>query len=472
MFHFSLLVPLIIISISLTLQMLVISFYRNHNLIALISLFGLLLTLISIFFISDNLPSWVGSLILDDRLSIYYFEITSISAIFINIISFNYFSNFDEQKEEYYVLLNVAILGSSIMILSQHFASFFIGLELLSVPLYVMVAYLRNNASGVEAAIKYLILAAASSAILLFGMALIYASTGTMLIREISEYVMTTSHLPIICLVGYALIIAAIGFKLALAPFHMWTPDIYQGAPSPVASFLASVAKLGAFVFAIRLFAFLSIQNAQGFLILLSVISVISMFTGNLLAIRQTSVKRILACSSIAQMGYVLIALIAGGKSGTQSATFYLTGYVLTTLGAFSVISLLSIDGKEKDHINDFKGLYFKNKWLAIVLATMFFSLAGLPLTAGFMTKFYLIAIGLNDSNWFLVWLLIINSAIGLYYYLRVVFVMFRPIEAENKRIALPALGSLVIAAIFLAILWMGLTPEFILKTIADIFKK
>jgi len=196
------------------------------------------------------------------------------------------------------------------------------------------------------------------------------------------------------------------------------------------------------------------------------------MFTGNLLAIRQTSVKRILACSSIAQMGYVLIALIAGGKSGTQSATFYLTGYVLTTLGAFSVISLLSIDGKEKDHINDFKGLYFKNKWLAIVLATMFFSLAGLPLTAGFMTKFYLIAIGLNDSNWFLVWLLIINSAIGLYYYLRVVFVMFRPIEAENKRIALPALGSLVIAAIFLAILWMGLTPEFILKTIADIFKK
>jgi NADH-quinone oxidoreductase subunit N len=279
--------------------------------------------------------------------------------------------------------------------------------------------------------------------------------------------------LPIICLAGYAMIIGAIGFKLALAPFHMWTPDIYQGAPSPVAAFLASVAKVGAFVFALKLFAFLSIQSTQSMIIVFSVISTISMFTGNLLAIRQTSVKRILACSSIAHMGYILIALITGGKSGTQAATFYLTGYILTTLGAFTVISLLlSPDGKEKDHINDFKGLYFKNKFLAIVLAVMFFSLAGLPLTAGFMTKFYLIAIGLNDSNWLLIWFLIINSAIGLYYYLRVVFIMFKPIETVDNKIVLPVLGSLVLALILIIIIWIGLSPEILLNSISVILKK
>jgi NADH-quinone oxidoreductase subunit N len=472
MFDFSLLVPLIIIVISLTLQMLVISFYRNHKLIAFISLFGLLLALISLFLISEDLPSWIGKLILDDHLSIFYLKITLIASILINIISFNYLSIFDEQKEEYYVLFNVAVLGSSIMITSQHFASFFIGLELLSIPLYVMVAFLRNNSQSIEAAVKYLIMAAASSAILLFGMALIYATTGSMFIKEISEYVMSVGHLPIICLVGYAMIIGAIGFKLALAPFHMWTPDIYQGAPSPVAAFLASVAKVGAFVFALKLFAFLTIESSQSILILLSVISAISMFTGNLLAIRQSSVKRILACSSIAHMGYILIALIVGGKGGAQAATFYLTGYILTTLGAFAVISLLSSDGKEKDHVDDFKGLYFKNKWLAIVLATMFFSLAGLPLTAGFMTKFYLIAIGLNNASWLLIWLLIINSAIGLYYYLRIVFIMFKPIESENNKIALPVLGSLVLAIILVAVIWIGLTPEFVLKSISDVMKK
>jgi NADH-quinone oxidoreductase subunit N len=435
-------------------------------------LFGLLLALISLFLISEDLPSWIGKLILDDHLSIFYLKITLIASILINIISFNYLSIFDEQKEEYYVLFNVAVLGSSIMITSQHFASFFIGLELLSIPLYVMVAFLRNNSQSIEAAVKYLIMAAASSAILLFGMALIYATTGSMFIKEISEYVMSVGHLPIICLVGYAMIIGAIGFKLALAPFHMWTPDIYQGAPSPVAAFLASVAKVGAFVFALKLFAFLTIESSQSILILLSVISAISMFTGNLLAIRQSSVKRILACSSIAHMGYILIALIVGGKGGAQAATFYLTGYILTTLGAFAVISLLSSDGKEKDHVDDFKGLYFKNKWLAIVLATMFFSLAGLPLTAGFMTKFYLIAIGLNNASWLLIWLLIINSAIGLYYYLRIVFIMFKPIESENNKIALPVLGSLVLAIILVAVIWIGLTPEFVLKSISDVMKK
>jgi len=451
--------------------MLIIPFYRNHKLISFLSFLGLLLALGSLFFISKDMPAWVGKLILDDYLSIFYLKITLVCSILINIISFNYFGNFDEHKEEYYILFNVAVLGSAIMITSQHFASFFIGLELLSIPLYVMIAFLRNNASGIEASIKYLILAAASSAILLFGMALIYATTGTMLIREISQYIVSVNQLPFICLVGYAMIIGALGFKLALAPFHMWTPDIYQGAPSPVAAFLASVAKVGAFVFAIKLFAFVTSQSAQSILILLTVISAISMFTGNLLAIRQTSVKRILACSSIAHMGYILISLIAGGKIGTQAATFYLTGYILTTIGAFAVISILSQDGKEKDHINDFKGLYFKNKWLAIILAAMFFSLAGLPLTAGFMTKFYLIAIGLNNSSWLLIWLLIINSGIGLYYYLRVVFVMFKPIESEKNKIALPVLSSLVIGIIFLAIIWIGLTPEFLLKSISDVLK-
>jgi NADH-quinone oxidoreductase subunit N len=453
--------------------MLIASFFRNHKLISGLSLLGLVLAFVSLFNISQNLPVWAEKLIVIDQFAIFFMAIALAAAILINIISYNYFSKFQEQKEEFYILFNIAVLGTLVMISAHHFIAFFIGLELLSIPLYVLIAYTRTNKGSVEAAIKYLTLAAASSAILLFGMAMLYGVCGSMDTTVVSLYFRITHPLPPLALAGLSLIIVALGFKLALAPFHMWTPDVYQGAPSPVTAFLASASKGAAFAFALRLIAGTGIQSSGILYVVLAIISVLSMFTGNLLALKQTSIKRILASSSVANLGYLLIALIVGGSMGLKSASFYLAAYFLTTVGAFTVIGILSNEEKEADSLENYKGLYFRNKWLAIILAATFFSLAGMPLTAGFISKFYLATGAASASKWLLIWLLIINSAISLYYYLKVVYTIFKPSESEQLqgKIFVPIASSLVLAISFISIIWLGVAPAGLMKIIEMVVK-
>jgi len=473
MFQFSALTPLLIIAITSVVLILVTAFYRNHKFIAGLSLTGLLIAFFSIFIISKTMPGWAGKLILIDGFSIFYFGLTLVAVILINIINYTYFKSVEEQKEEFYIMLHVSTLGTMVMISSVHFASFFLGLELLSIPLYVMIAYSRNTPFGVEAAIKYFILAGASSSILLFGMALIYYECGSMDIKYFIYTLQTTLHFPFLLKFGIGMIITALGFKLALAPFHMWTPDVYQGAPAPVTAFLSTASKGGAFAFAIRLFALINFETAGSIITVLSILAGLSMFTGNLLAIRQNNVKRILACSSIAHFGYLLIALISGGRIGVQAATFYLSVYFITTIGAFSVLTILAKNGKEKDNIEDLRGLYFRNRFLAVIMATMFFSLAGMPLTAGFMSKYYLASIGINANFWILIWLLIINSAIGLFYYLRVVYSIFRP-SVENQKeemVWVSVGGSFALAVSFIAVVWLGIAPGGLLDIISGSLK-
>jgi NADH-quinone oxidoreductase subunit N len=460
------LTPIITVAATAIVIMLISAFYRNHRLAAILSVLGLSIALMSVLLIKSELPVWAETFLFIDNFSKFYMVMSLAAAILINVVSFNYLQRHDEQKEEYYVLFNVAVLGTLVMVSSHNFPAFFIGLEMLSIPLYVMVAYVRNNAQSVEAAVKYLITAAASSAVLLFGMALVYAVSGTMDIIDISKLLSASNTVPMIGLIGFGLIIAALGFKLALAPFHMWTPDVYQGAPSPVTAFLASVAKAGAFAFALRLFVFMDFTTGGMMVWVLIGLSVLSMFVGNLLALRQNSVKRILACSSIAHFGYLFIALISGKGIGILSSSFYLASYFITTVGVFTVISVLSKDGHEADAIDDFKGLYFKNKWLGVVLATMFFSLAGMPLTAGFIAKFYIADAAVFSNHYHLVWLLILNSVIGLFYYLKVVYAIFKPAEdtVSNETIFVPVAGSIVLALALLATIWFGVAPEYLMK--------
>lgn len=472
MFQLPALTPFMIIATTIVVLMLVIAFYRNHKLVAVLSVAGLILAIASFLSLSKNLPYWADKMIYISNFNSFYILLTLSAALLINIISIGYFQKVDEQKEEYYILFQVAILGTMVMVSAQHFAAFFMGLELLSIPLYAMISYTRNNPASVEAAIKYIILSAASSSILLFGIALIYSATGTMNAMQIVAYLNTIQYPSSLFIAGLALIIAALAFKLGLAPFHIWTPDVYQGASSPVTAFLASVSKGGAFAFVVIFFTGLNIQAAKIVIPVLTVISALSMFTGNLLALRQNSMKRLLACSSIAHFGYLLIPVITGGFQGMASATFYLSAYFITTVGAFAIISILSSKGTEIDNIDDFRGLYFRNKWLAVVFAAMIFSLAGMPLTAGFMTKFYIVKIGVMDSNWLLIWLLIINSAIGLFYYLKVVFTIFKPDELQTKdTIIVPIGSSLVLAISFLIIIWIGVAPNGLLKTMQWVIK-
>jgi NADH-quinone oxidoreductase subunit N len=330
-----------------------------------------------------------------------------------------------------------------------------------------LIAYKRHSDYSIEAGVKYLILASVSSAFLLFGMALIYAGTGTMEFNNIAIIINKLQILSPIMLAGFAMILVGIGFKLALVPFHLWTPDVYQGAPAPISAFIATASKGAVMALLLRFFYSFNAFQHQSFVVVISIIAVLSMFVGNLLALKQQNVKRILAYSSIANLGYLLVTVLTGGTNGIQAAIFYLIAYFITTIGAFGVVSVLSVCGDDADQLENYKGLFWKKPWVAIVFTMAMLSLAGIPLTAGFMAKFYIVFAGMKSGLWLLVVSLVINSVISLYYYLRVVTTMFSPANRE----VVPAIsfsGNFVLAVMAFAILWLGTIPGWLLNVISQ----
>ena len=259
------------------------------------------------------------------------------------------------------------------------------------------------------------------------------------------------------------MIIVGVGFKLALAPFHMWTPNVYQGAPAPATAFLATVSKAAVFAVLLRYFAATGAAEAGSLRVVLTLIAILSMFTGNLLALMQASVKRILAYSSIAHSGYLLIALLAARAYAPLAASYYLLAYVVTTLGAWGVVAALSNKDGDADSLEDYRGLAWRRPWLSGALTAMLFSLAGIPLTAGFVGKFYLLTAGVAGGMWLLVIMLVINSAIGLYYYVRIIVAMYSqpsPAAAESPAATRtsPA-ASVALAGLLFFLVWFGVYP-------------
>jgi NADH-quinone oxidoreductase subunit N len=269
------------------------------------------------------------------------------------------------------------------------------------------------------------------------------------------------------------MIIAGIGFKLAVVPFHIWTPDVYEGAPAPVTAFIASVSKGGVFAFLLRFFTEIQAYNYKPLMITFTVISVASMFTGNFLALLQNNIKRVLAYSSITHLGYLLIALIVSQYSGVRAGSFYLVAYFITIIGAFGIVSAISPVDKDTDNIEDYKGLFWRRPWIAAIFSSMLFSLAGIPLTIGFFGKFYLISAGIENYQWLLIIALVVNSAISIYYYLRIVVAMFsKPTEEEisnyNLRInpSIAIGSSFALACLFIALIWLGVYPTGVMNLI------
>lgn len=459
------LAPFLIIASAPIIIMLTITLYRNFRVIYGFSLFMFLIAFSSLFFVMPYTPQNIEPLLIIDSYCILFLGIIYLAGILITILSYEYFNKHGGEKEEYFIILFVAVLGASILVVANHFISFFLGLETLSISLYVLIAYLKSRDKCIEAGVKFLVIASVATAFLLFGMGLIYAETGTMNFKEIAPGVNKLNPLSPIFLIGSGLILTGIGFKLALVPFHMWTPDIYEGAPVPVTTFIATISKGAVLALALRLFADIRGFNNGTLILIISAISILSMFTGNLLALMQTNLKRLLAYSSIAHLGYILITLIAGTTAGMEAAIFYLVAYIITTLGAFGVISILSLSERDADNIEDIKGLFWSNPWLATVLTLALLSLAGIPVTAGFMSKFYLVLAGVKSGLWFLAFSLVINSVISLYYYLRVIQTMFAPIEKE-KSIEIPARANLVLIIIVTGILFIGILPSFLTELI------
>ncbi len=462
--------PLLVLGAGSVVVLLAAAFFRGHALSAFLTLLTLTVASWALTGASQAAPRQVTALLVLDGYALFYFGLLLAAAFAVTVISFAYLEKREGPKEEYYVLLLLATLGSAVLVMSSHFASFFLGLEVLSVSLYGLIAYRRDAPRAVEAGLKYLVLAGGSSAFLLFGMALLYADTGTLEFRPMAAVLASPAGLSgVLAVPGLALLVVGIGFKLGLVPFHMWTPDVYQGAPAPVTGFLATVSKGAMFALFLRYFRGLGNFHASELFLAFSLVAIASMLAGNLLALLQRNVKRILAYSSIAHLGYLLVAFLAVGGYAAGAVSFYLTAYFVTTLIAFGVVSVVSgPDGEEAEDLDAYRGLYWRRPWLAALFTAALFSLAGIPLTAGFLGKYYVLAVGVRSSLWGLALVLVGSSVIGLFYYLRVLVAMLSsPPDGEPApRSAVPLTAGVVLGILGVLIVWFGVYPEPLIRLI------
>ncbi|MEN6334027.1 MAG: NADH-quinone oxidoreductase subunit N [Phycisphaerales bacterium] len=460
--------PLIVLAAGSVVGMLAIAAHRSHNLTFAIALLTLVLSFLGLHYELLGQGESVAGLIQLDGYAAFFTGLMLVAGIAVTLMARGYMGWCSVFPEECYLLILIAVLGCAVLVSSIHFVSFFLGLELLTVSLYVLIAYCRSGPRDIEAGLKYFIPAATSSAFLLFGMSLIYAQTGTMLLPGLVRPAQTPGGpMSLFTLVGAGMILTAIGFKLALAPFHLWAADVYEGSPDPVTALVATASKGAVFALLLRYFGALGIQTHEPFLFILTAVAILTMFLGNLLALLQNNLKRLLAYSSISHLGYLLIALMAGGPAGETAAMFYLLAYFITILGAFGVMVALSGEALDAHTIVGCRGLASRHPFLGAVLALMMFSLAGIPLTAGFLGKFYVVLAGAQSRLWLLVLALVVNSVLGLFYYLRVVIAIYQPIPVASPDVA-PAPARVrrrapltfgLLAALVIALIWLGVYP-------------
>lgn len=453
--------PHMTLGVVIAVLLLVISFARNHALVAVATVIGLVATLVTISVSLADLPQDVTPLIRVDRFAAFFNMLFVLAAIVTVLFSYRYLKGRRGDLEEYYVLLATSTLGAMTMASAVHFASFLLGLEILAISLYPLIAYPEEGHRPLEASLKYLVLSGVASTTMLFGMALLYSEAGSLAFSEIADALAERETLSVYVIVGNAMLFTGIAFKLSLVPFHMWTPDVYDGAPAPVTGYVATASKGAVFAVALRYVIDADAFSNAGLVTVVSIIAVLSMVIGNLLALLQQNVKRILAYSSIAHLGYLLIALIAvdvlaDAGMAVETAMIYLAAYFLMTLGAFGVISLLSSpsDERDADALERYQGLFWRHPLIAAVLTTIMLSLAGIPLTMGFIAKFYLFAAGVEGTLWVLLWALIIGSGIAIFYYLRIIFTMSQSPQPNAEAGTLSYLGvgtAVVIGALLIA---------------------
>ncbi len=458
----SYLIPFVALAGGAVLVMLAIALHRSHRLTLGLTLASFGLGLISLPAAVPLPPRQLTDLLVMDGYARFYLGLLFGAGIAVALMAYSYLERRPGNREEFYLLLLIATLGSAVLVASTHLASFLLGLEILSVSLYAMIGYARTSERSVEAALKYLVLAAVSAGFLFFGMALIYADLGTLALPRIGALLAGRTDPPgMLLLAGLALAVIGIGFKLAVVPFHMWTPDIYEGAPAPATAFVASASKGGMFALLLRYFSQLRLAAHGPFVTVFAVIAIASMVIGNLLALRQNNIKRMLAYSSIANWGYLLVAFLASGTRAFTAVAYFLTAYFASILCAFGVVTALSGSDSETEDLAEYSGLFWRRPWLAGIFTISLLSLASIPLTAGFVGKFYVLAAGVDSALWLLVLVLVVSSGIGLYYYLRVVVTMSQGLGSTAfptaRKLSLTA--GVVLAALVLILLWLGIFP-------------
>ncbi|WP_338848039.1 NADH-quinone oxidoreductase subunit NuoN [Massilia sp. W12] len=380
---------------------------------------------------------------------------------------------------EFYVLTLFALLGQMVMISASNFLSLYLGLELMSLCLYALVALRRDAPVSTEASMKYFILGALASGFLLYGISMMYGATGTLNLSEVAQVAASPTANRIVLVFGIVFLVAGLAFKLGAVPFHMWVPDVYQGAPTSVTLVLGGAPKLAAFAICVRLLIEGMSPLAVDWQHMLLILAVLSLAIGNLAAIAQSNIKRMLAYSTISQMGFMLLGLASGVLEGKEnswnsmagpysSAMFYVISYVLATLGTFGMVLLLSRTGFEADNLDDFKGLNQRSPWFAFVMLLLMFSLAGIPPLVGFYAKFSILAAVVNAHGMWLAVFAVLASLIGAFYYLRVVKVMYFDKPLDNNPIVSHVDMRVLLSLNGLAILVLGLMPNRLMSACLD----
>lgn len=450
------LLPLLLPAGAVVLVMLSMSWRRDPQLALALAVFGLIAGVATLPLTAGD--RYVTSLLLVDGWTRFYWGVILLASLGVAPMAHAWCTDRGEPGDEVQILVLLAAVGAGVLAAAAHFGSIILGLETLSVALYALVTGARSRHLGVEAGIKYFVLAAASSAWLMFGLALCYAATGSLTLEGFAA-ALPGAEPAVLLRAGALLVLVGVGFKLAVVPFHLWAPDVYQGAPSPVSALVATVSKGAVVALLARWTIETPLRDAPAFLLALAVMSGASMLVGNLLALLQDNVKRLLAYSSVAHLGYTLVAVIAGGP---RAAALYVAAYVATVLGAFGIVSLLSSGPDEIEDLADYRGLFWRHPLVALTLTPLLLSLAGIPLTAGFIGKLYVLQAGTVGAWWLLLALLVLGSVIGLYYYLRVVATMFS--SAEPARSIAPsgsiaAWAPVVVATALVLLIGVWSTP-------------
>lgn len=435
--------------------------------LAYISFFGIVATAVLVGAgWGAHIESFGGSVVLDNFAT--FFKMTFLIAAGLTVlISDRYMEREECNHGELYPLILFAVVGMMLMASGTDLMTIFLGLEVMSVTLYVLAGFNRANKKSNEAGLKYFLLGSFSTGFMLYGMALIYGATGTTRLYKIAAILgqMTLPSANILLVAGMLLMMTGFAFKIAAAPFHMWTPDVYEGAPTPMTAFMSAGPKAAGFAALMRLFLLalptLQIEWSQ----VLWVLAVLTMTIGNITALRQDNIKRVLAYSSIAHAGYALVGFAAGNGTGTAGILFYMLSYSFMNIGAFAIIILVAKKGETNGNVSDFAGLGFKRPVLAVAMTIFLFSLAGVPPAAGFIGKFYLFAGAIQKGYIWLAVIGVLNSAASAYYYLRIMVYMYmkEPTEEfEWVQVTAPVTLALIIAVA--GTLIPGVVPSVILQ--------
>ncbi len=448
---------------------------RKSEIFTFILSLGSLLAVIFLLLQGLNGPDVVlfGEMYVHDDLAKFIKLFVCITVATIFIYARPYLKHRDHERPEFYILGLFATLGMLVMASAQNFITIYLGLELLSLCMYALVAYLRDSNDAAEAAIKYFVLGAIASGMLLYGMSIMYGITGTLSLSEISKYLANVDGLNIGLIFALTFIVVGVAFKFGAVPFHMWVPDVYQGAPTAVTLFIATAPKFAAFVMAIRLLNVGMQELLADWQQMLMILAVLSLIFGNVIAIAQSHIKRMLAYSTISHIGFILLGLLSGENFGYTSALFYTSIYVLMAAGTFGTLLLFrkNNDDSDVDALSELKGLGQAHPWWAFIMLLLMFSMAGMPLTVGFYAKLYVLQSLLYSGYVWLAILAVVMSIVGAFYYLRVIKYMYFDDLQETLATHHALTSKMLLSINGLLIVGLFIFPNYLLNYCVNIFQ-